>query len=329
MVESHPAQPRTIERRAEDDHKFLEDALRDCPSGEAAQIQRLAETGQITVDRAYEIWADLLGLPFDPLSDHNVDKKIRNLLPIDVALRHTAVPVAEEDGILSVALKNPFDLLAVDEIQEVTGMSVQIVLATPKSLAIAIDRMQKGASGIEGLIQKLLKSEIDTQSVSDADKLRRIVGDDAVVQLVDHLIEEALRARASDLHVEPQRDALRVRIRIDGEMDLLYTLPAGLHRAVVARIKVASGMDIGESRKPQDGRIAVSDKVELRVSVLPSVLGEKAVLRVLDRSGVSLDPAKLGMSEHNLALFRRGFSTPNGMVLLTGPTGSGKTTTLY
>jgi general secretion pathway protein E len=111
-----------------------------------------------------------------------------------------------------------------------------------------------------------------------------MVGDDAVVQLVDHLIAEAMRARASDIHVEPQRDGLRMRIRVDGDLDTLYTLPAGLHRAVVARIKVVSGMDIGESRKPQDGRIAVSDKVELRVSVLPSVLGEKAVLRVLDRS---------------------------------------------
>ncbi|MBL8753132.1 MAG: type II/IV secretion system protein, partial [Planctomycetes bacterium] len=214
------------------------------------------------------------------------------------------------------------------EIQEVTGMSVQVVLATPQSIAAALGRMQKGTTGIEGLIQRLLKSEIDSQSV-DADKLRRLVGDDAVVKLVDHLIEEGMRARASDIHIEPQRDGLRVRIRVDGDLDTLYTLPAGLQRAVVARIKVASNMDIGESRKPQDGRIAVSDKVELRVSVLPSVLGEKAVMRVLDRSGITLDPAKLEMSKHNLELFRRGFTAPNGIVLLTGPTGSGKTTTLY
>jgi type IV pilus assembly protein PilB len=138
-----------------------------------------------------------------------------------------------------------------------------------------------------------------------------------------------MRARASDIHIEPQRDGLRVRIRVDGDLDTLYMLPAGLHRAVVARVKVSSGMDIGESRKPQDGRIGVSDKVELRVSVLPSVLGEKAVMRVLDRSGITLDPAKLGMTQHNLDLFRRGFTAPNGIVLLTGPTGSGKTTTLY
>ncbi len=313
----------------DEDRHFLEAALRDCPAGEAAQIEKLASLGMITAERGYRLWAEMLGLPFHTLDERSLDSRLRHKLPVDVANRNHAVVVGEEDGILSVALKNPFDLLAVDEIQEVTGLSVQVVLATPGSIAIAVERQQKGSSGIEGLIQRLMKSEIGQDSVSDADKLRRMVGDDAVIKLVDHLIEEAMRARASDIHIEPQRDGLRVRIRVDGDLDTLYTLPAGLHRAVTARIKVASNMDIGESRKPQDGRIAVSAKVELRVSVLPSVLGEKAVMRVLDRTGVTLDPSKLEMSAHNLALFRRGFTAPNGLCLLTGPTGSGKTTTLY
>ncbi|MFY9344420.1 MAG: GspE/PulE family protein [Planctomycetota bacterium] len=310
------------------DRALLATELAGCPAGEAAQIEQLAASGRITLERGYRIWAEMLGLPFHGLDERNLDHKVRHRLPVELATRHSAVVVGEEDGILSVAMKNPFDLLAVDEIQEVTGLSVQVVLATPPSIAAALARLQKGSAGIEGLIQRLMKSEIDSQGV-DADKLRRLVGDDAVVKLVDHLIEEGMRARASDIHVEPQRDGLRVRIRVDGELDTLYTLPPGLQRAVVARIKVASNMDIGESRKPQDGRIAVSDKVELRVSVLPSVLGEKAVMRVLDRRGVALDPRKLEMSEHNLELFRRGYTAPNGIVLLTGPTGSGKTTTLY
>ncbi len=312
----------------DEDRRFFEAALKDCPAGEAAQIDKLVSRGMITMDRGYKLWAEMLGLPFHSLDERALDVKVRHRIPVDIAARHNAIVVAEEDGILSVALKNPFDLIAVDEIQEVTGQSVQVVLATPDSIAAALGRLQKGQTGIEGLIQRLLKSEIDSQSV-DADKLRRLVGDDAVIKLVDHLIEEGMRARASDIHIEPQRDCLRVRIRVDGDMDTLYSLPTGLQRAVVARIKVASNMDIGESRKPQDGRIAVSAKVELRVSVLPSVLGEKAVMRVLDRSGVTLDPGKLEMSKHNLDLFRRGYSSPNGIVLLTGPTGSGKTTTLY
>ena len=312
----------------DEDRRFLEVALKDCPSGEVAQIEQLVGRGMITLERGYRIWADMLGLPFHGLEERSLDSKLRHRLPLDIAVRHNAVVVGDQDGILSIALKNPFDLLAVDEIQEVTGMSVQVVLATPPSIAAAIARVQKGSSGIEALIQRLMKSEIDSQTV-DAETLRRLVGDDAVVKLVEHLIEEGMGARASDIHVEPQRDGLRIRIRVDGDLDTLYTLPAGLHRAVVARIKVASNMDIGESRKPQDGRISVSEKVELRVSVLPSVLGEKAVMRVLDRTGVTLDPAKLEMSAHNLELFRRGFTSPNGVVLLTGPTGSGKTTTLY
>ncbi|MCB9878157.1 MAG: type II/IV secretion system protein [Planctomycetes bacterium] len=312
----------------DDDRTFLAAALKDCSGSESAAIEGLVAKGLITRERAYRLWAELLGLDFHSLADHTLDPRLRHRIPLDLALRHNAVVVGEEDGVLTVALQNPFELLAVDEIQEVTGMPVAIALATPKSIATALERMQRGSTGIEGLIQRLQKSEIDNRNV-DADRLRTLVGDDAVIQLVDHLIDEAMSARASDIHVEPQRDGLRVRIRVDGDLDTLYTLPVGLQRAVIARIKVASGMDIGESRKPQDGRIAVSEKVELRVSVLPSVLGEKAVMRVLDRSGITLDPDKLGMSQHNLQLFRRGFTCPNGIVLLTGPTGSGKTTTLY
>lgn len=328
MVQSRGNPLDALPATEDDDRQFLEAALKTSQGSEAATIDGLVSKGMISLERAYRIWAEMLGLSFHGLEEHTLDHRLRHRLPLDLALRHSAVVVSEDDGILSVALKNPFELLAIDEIQEVTGTPVEVVLSTPKAIATALERVQKGSSGIEGLIQRLLKSEIDSANV-DADKLRTLVGDDAVIQLVDHLIDEGMRARASDIHIEPQRDGLRVRIRVDGDLDTLYMLPAGLQRAVVARIKVASGMDIGESRKPQDGRIAVSEKVELRVSVLPSVLGEKAVMRVLDRSGITLDPAKLGMTRHNLDLFRRGFTAPNGIVLLTGPTGSGKTTTLY
>jgi type II secretory ATPase GspE/PulE/Tfp pilus assembly ATPase PilB-like protein len=309
------------------DRAALAAAVQGC-HGEAAQIERLATLGLVDATRAYRAWAEQIGLPFHALEARTLDSRLRHRLPIDVATRHGAIVVGEGDGVLSVALRNPFDLLAVDEIQEVTGMSVQIVISTPAAITSALERLQKGSVGIEGLIQRLMQSEIEMESV-DAERLRRLVGDDAVVKLVDHLIDEALQVRASDVHIEPQRDGLRVRTRVDGDLDTLYTLPAGLHRAVVARIKVASGMDIGENRKPQDGRIAVSDTVELRVSVLPSVLGEKAVLRVLNRTGANVNTERLDMDPTNLELFRRGFTAPHGIVLLTGPTGSGKTTTLY
>ena len=313
----------------EEDRDFLEHMLGDVPATEAALIEALHGLGMLEVDKGYKVWADLLGLPFHELAAENLDPHNLHLLPLDIAKRHRAVAVGNEDGCLLVALGNPFDLLAIDEIQEVTGSSVQVVMAPPAAIVRTLERLERATSGIEGLIQRLLKAEIDVNSVDDADKLRRLVGDDAVVQLVDHLIDEALRARASDIHVEPQRESLRVRIRVDGDLDTLYSLPTGLHRAVVARIKVASGMDLGESRKPQDGRISVTEQIELRVSVLPSVRGEKAVLRVLNRGGAAVDIADLDMTEGNIGLFRRGFSSPNGIVLLTGPTGSGKTTSLY
>ncbi|CAE7845125.1 pilB [Symbiodinium sp. KB8] len=311
MVTEAPKDHESPAATADGDRRFLEEALRNAPAGEAAEIERLATMGMIPMERAYQIWADMLGLTFYDLDNQRTNPHVRHLIPVDLVSRHETIPISTVDGVLVVALKNPFDLAAVDEVQEVTGMSVEVALATPDAIRRAIERLHRGAAGIEGLIQKLEKAEIDT--VADGDSLRRLVGHDAVVQLVDHLIEESLQARASDLHVEPQRDQLRLRVRIDGEMQTLYELPPGLHRAVVARIKVASGMDIGESRKAQDGRIAVSDNVELRVSVLPSVLGEKAVLRVLDRSTASHDPASLEMSPANLDRFRRAYTHPTGM----------------
>lgn len=159
----------------DEDRTFLEVALRDCPAGEAAQIEKLATMGLITAERGYRIWAEQLGMPFHPLDERSLDPRHLHRLPLDISLRHHAIAVEETDGVLSVALKNPFDLLAVDEIQEVTGLPVQVVLATPQAIAATLERMQRGSSGIEGLIQRLLKAEIDIQSVSDADKLRRMV----------------------------------------------------------------------------------------------------------------------------------------------------------
>ncbi|GAB4146697.1 MAG: hypothetical protein Fur0037_14770 [Planctomycetota bacterium] len=307
----------------------LAELLADVPGPEAAQLAALSEARVLPLSAAYRIWAQVLGLPFCALDLRSLDASTMRKIPLDVTRRFAAVAVLEEDGILSVAMQNPFDIMAVDAIQEITAMPVQVMLATPESIEKAIERLERGLGGIEGLLSRIRDSAVDFSSVSDADKLREVVGDDAVVQLVDFLVEEGLRAGASDIHVEPQRECLRVRIRVDGDLETTHSLPKGLHRAVVARIKVIGGMDIGESRKPQDGRFAVDEQVEMRVSVLPSVLGEKAVLRVLNRGSVDLDPKRLCMSDANLQVFRRGYESPNGIVLVTGPTGSGKTTTLY
>jgi len=173
----------------EEDRQLLRSALEQAEGGEAAEIERLVAEGAITLDRAYRIWAEMLGLGFHSLAEHTLDARLRHRIPLDLAVRHDAIVVGDDDDVLSIALKNPFELLAVDEIQEVTGMPVEIVLATPKAIAAALDRLQRGSAGIEGLIQRLLKADVDSQSV-DADRLRTMVGDDAVIQLVDHLIDD-------------------------------------------------------------------------------------------------------------------------------------------
>ncbi len=324
-----PALLEAIAVAADQDPRLLTEILRDVQGSELDQFAHLAKLGIVDLQACHQAWAESLGLSFHPLDEKRLDPRVLHKLPLDVARRYGAVAVDDSEGMLSVAMRNPFDILAIDAIQEVAGMPVMPVMSTAEAIQRALERMEKGRTGIEGLITRLQKSEVDLASVNDADKLRTVVGDDAVVQLVDYLIEECLRSGASDLHIEPQRDALRVRVRVDGSMEALQQLPTGLGRAVVARLKVMAGMDIGESRKPQDGRFAVSEKIEMRASVLPSVLGEKAVLRVLNRGGVALDPSALCMPPHNLELFRKGYTAPNGIVLLTGPTGSGKTTTLY
>ncbi len=329
MVIQNPTLLQALADEAQQDPRLLQEVLRSVTGPEPAQLEALAKASVLPLERGYAIWSAGLGLPFHALDERSLDPRILHRIPLDVARRYGAIAVTEEDGMLCVVLRNPFDILALDTIQEVTGMPVQVMVSTPAAIDKALERIERGRTGIEGLIARIQQADIDLATVSDADKLRRVVGDDAVIQIVDYMVDEALRAGASDIHVEPQRTGLRIRVRIDGNLDLLQELPAGLHRAVVSRIKVLAGMDIGESRKPQDGRFAKSDTVEMRCSVLPSVLGEKAVMRVLNRGNIDLSPDRLLMGRNNLALFRKGYSAPNGMVLLTGPTGSGKTTTLY
>lgn len=314
---------------ADRDPHDVRQALGTLPVADAELVGLFAQRALLPLDQGYRVWAGVLGLPFHPLAERDLDPRLLRRLPLDAARRHGAIVVEEQDGLLGVALRNPMDLIAVDAIQELTGMPVQTYLAAPDAIQRALDRLERGRWGIENLIARAQQADVDLADAADADQLRRLVGDDAVIQLVDYLIDEALRVGASDVHVEPQRGGLRVRVRVDGDLELLHSFPPGLHRAVVARIKVLAGMDIGENRKPQDGRIAVDAQVELRVSVLPSVLGEKAVLRVLNRGGMDLALERLAMAPDNLERFRRAWTAANGMVLLTGPTGSGKTTTLY
>jgi type IV pilus assembly protein PilB len=322
-----------LARKTGQDEQVLSDLLQEARGKEIRWFSTLVERELASEVDCYSAWADSLGLSFYRLDERKLDPSVLHRIPLDVAKRHRAVAVGEEDGILTVVLEDPFDLLTVDAIQEVVNSSVQVGISTPTAIDRALRRQERGTTGIEGLIASFRGSEGDQELLADAEKLQEVAGDNAVVQLVDYITEDALRSGASDIHLEPQRESFRVRLRVDGDLELLHSFPLFLHRPVISRLKVLANMDIGESRKPQDGRFMLNEDaeggVELRVSTLPSIFGEKMVMRVLDKKSVCLELEKLGLARHNLDLFRNGFKRPNGLVLVTGPTGSGKTTTLY
>lgn len=271
-----------------------------------------------------------LHIPFARLRGQ-IDPAVMQLIPEHVARRHQAIPIEATGSRVTVALVDPLDVLAVDEIRRLTAREVDVVVVTVEDFNRALSWYPSVDVSLEDTVKGISVTPAEEEAVS-ADNLLSMVEEAPIVRLVGSIFSRAVHERASDIHIEPQEQQLVVRFRVDGMLRTVMTPPRQVHAAVVSRVKILAGMDISERRVPQDGRIRmrIDDKdMDVRVSTVPSVYGEKAVLRLLDKSGglVSLD--RLGLSpEHHRqieALARR----PHGIFLLTGPTGSGKTTTLY
>ena len=247
-------------------------------------------------------------------------------IPLPVVLRHRVLGLAIQDGELIVGVTDPGDVVALDDVRASTGMIVRPVVVARSEVRRIIERLQREDSDLADMAEAA--AEEQTGMAAQA-----TTADDApIVRYVNNLIEQAVQNRASDLHLEPTEDDMRVRYRIDGVMHELDTVPKGVMPALISRLKIMSGVDITEKRIPQNGRITalIRDRqVDLRTATLPTVWGEKIVLRVLDTGGIDLDITKLGFTQHNLHRFAESFSKPHGMLLVTGPTGSGKSTTLY
>lgn len=261
---------------------------------------------------------DLVGYPLDPSALRRI--------PLSVVLRHRVLGLQISDGELVVGVTDPGDVVALDDVRAATGMTVRPVVVARSEVRRIIERLQREESDLGDLAD----TSADEQTGMTA---QATSSDDApIVRYVNNLIEQAVQNRASDLHLEPTEEGLRVRYRIDGVLHELDTVARGVMSALISRLKIMSGVDITEKRVPQNGRITVvirDRKVDLRTATLPTVWGEKIVLRVLDTGGIDLDLEKLGFTQHNLTRFAESFTKPHGMVLVTGPTGSGKSTTLY
>jgi type IV pilus assembly protein PilB len=291
----------------------------------------LVEIGMLTEAQLVRALASQVGMQFIELSDYPVDRNAVALLPGALCRRYTVLPIALFDGALVLAMADPGNVLAVDDARTLSGMPVRTVVATHDDLATAIDRFCRADDEIDDLASAFEESQAEADT--DLSKVGDMVEDDApIVRFVNLLITQAIQDRASDIHIEPAETDLRVRYRIDGVLHEMQRSPKQIQSGVISRLKIMSDIDIAERRKPQDGRMSVTHngrKIDLRVATLPTVWGEKVVMRILDNSTASLDLRDLSFLEDNYETYKESYSKPYGMLLVTGPTGSGKSTTLY
>jgi type IV pilus assembly protein PilB len=288
----------------------------------------LIELGLLSESGLVSALAKYLGLEYVDLADRLIDPAVASLIPEGLARRYCLVPVAlDETGTLQVAMSDPSNVLALDDIRTVTDREVRPLVATRADIVAAIDRFLRTDDEVGDLGDLELEDGDD-----DLDAVDSVVDDAPIVKFVNALISRAVKDRASDIHIEPQERNVRVRYRVDGVLHEIMTQNRKIHPAVVSRLKIMAELDIAERRIPQDGRISLKTNgkaIDLRVSTLPTVFGEKVVMRILDKTSVLLELSDLGFLDHNYQRYKQCFRKPYGMILVTGPTGSGKSTTLY
>lgn len=278
-----------------------------------------------------------LNIPPINLTKYKVDPGVAQLIPERVARHYLVMPVSRIKNILSVAMVDPLNIFALDDIKALTRREVQTMLATKDDMLAAIEKYY-GAKKLDmAEIVKRAESAVGAEKakeigLADVAELTRASEEAPIIKLVDVIIDEALKKRASDIHLEPCIDRVRIRYRIDGILHEFFSVPKKIQNALLTRLKIMSTLDITQRRVPQDGRFKVKaeeKEIDFRVSVLPTAFGGKVVLRALDKSNLSIGLEKLGFLAGSLAAFKEAIAKPYGMILLTGPTGCGKSTTLY
>ncbi len=316
----------------------------------------LMDLGFVEPRQLHETLAEQLKVPFYNLDSQDVDTGVALLLGRDLAERYRAIPVGRGEGTIRVAMAEPGDVIAMDDLKRHLQVPIEPLLAVPAALERTIEKVYESAqessasAAATGAALGGVDMEQLTQSVRDSgvlgttepedrreerletDRLTDVTDEAPIIKIAKVLIQRGIQERASDIHVEPYQNRVRVRYRIDGVLHDVMQIPKYVHAPLVSRIKIMSDMNIAERRVPQDGRIHVrhADKdYDLRCSVIPTTLGEKAVMRILDKTSIQIGLQELGFEEETLAQLEKLIIQPNGMILSTGPTGSGKTTTQY
>jgi type IV pilus assembly protein PilB len=315
---------------------------------EALEYQRKTglKLGQVLIEKKYiterqllEFLSKQFSIRFVEISKIEIDPEIIKIVPEATARRYILIPISKTGNVVSVAMVDPLNIVVLDELKLMTGYNIEPVFALEDDIISAIDRYYGTSSSSQILDEIIKKSETDEDNVSVVSKkeeedlsLESQSESGPIIKMVNVIISSAIKSHASDIHIEPSYKDTKVRFRIDGVLHPQNTIPKRFHNAIVSRLKIMSNLDISERRIPQDGRIKIklSEKeIDLRVSVLPTIFGEKVVMRILDSSGLKLRLEELGFEPENLAIFSKCIKAPHGINLITGPTGSGKSTTLY
>ncbi len=301
----------------------------------------LINLGYITEKDLVQTLAAQIGIPFLDLSKVKLNPAIAKFIPPYLAQRHLLLPLTKTKDKIVLAMANPLNVFAIDEVKLITGLEVEPIFVMEDQVVQAIhnfygveESTQKALESLQQLGIDLSKIEVSKDSGEDISvtTLKQIVEDEPVVRLVNAIIVQAIEMRSSDIHVEPLKEKVRIRYRIDGVLREIMTPPKKIQPALISRIKVLAGLDIAETRIPQDGRINLvvqAKEFDFRVSTYPTPFGEKIVMRILDKSSVLIGLNKLGFHSETQTTFEKLVHTPVGMILVTGPTGSGKSTTLY
>ncbi|MCP3177396.1 MAG: type IV-A pilus assembly ATPase PilB [Desulfuromonadales bacterium] len=295
----------------------------------------LVKLGFIKEDELASFLSRQYGVPSINLNDFEIDAAVTKLITAEVAQKYQIIPINRAGATLIVAMSDPSNIFAIDDIKFMTGYNVEVVVASETAIRNAIDQYYDQSATLAEVMEDLddIDLEVIDEEEVDVNALEKATEDAPVVKLVNLILTDAIKRKASDIHIEPYEKSFRVRYRIDGVLYEVMKPPMKLKNAITSRIKIMSEMDIAERRLPQDGRIKIKlpggKDMDYRVNCLPTLFGEKICLRLLDKSNLQLDMTKLGYEESALKWFKEQIHKPFGMVLVTGPTGSGKTVSLY